>query len=233
MNDFRLDANSHRDLQHNLRDADLSLDQKLGLIAGLLNRLEPALLQRATAWEDKEIAQDFLEFAAPTGKEKETREERFIAALVGAAEFRRLADSAAMRSPDPGRAGFGHSASSGYFRLKIGSSAGYIGVPTPGQDRGVRKTFRERNQRWNSGFRCPTLGKPAKWYPPSHSPWTRISSGSDNRQCVASLATPGVSGRADRRVHRHVNSISSVEASAICSSKNPPSSAPVTPAART
>ena len=32
---------------------------------------------------------------------------KFIGALVGAAEFRRLADGAAMRSPDPGRAGFG------------------------------------------------------------------------------------------------------------------------------
>ena len=48
-----------------LYDAGRSLDQKLELIAGLLNRLEPALLQRAAAWEDEEIARSLLEFVNP------------------------------------------------------------------------------------------------------------------------------------------------------------------------
>lgn len=96
VSDFRLDANFIGASDHILDAADLSLDRRLELIAGLLNRLEPALLQRATAWEDEEIARAFLEFAAPAGNVQETsqRAARLLNALAGAA----------IRSPDPSQA---------------------------------------------------------------------------------------------------------------------------------
>ena len=98
MGDFRLDANFHEDLQRILDYADLSLDQRLELIAGLLNRLEPALLQRAAEWEDEEIARAFLEFVNPAAEDQGTRPRtaRLLNALVGAAEFKRRADGAGL-----------------------------------------------------------------------------------------------------------------------------------------
>ena len=98
MGDVNLDSNFHDDLQHVLDDADLSLDQKLERVAGLLNHLEPALLEKAAAWEDEEIARAFLEFVAPAGQDVGTRprEARLLNALVGAAEFGRRAHRAGL-----------------------------------------------------------------------------------------------------------------------------------------
>ena len=96
MGDFNLDASFHRDLRHILDDAGLSLDQRLERLAGLLDRLEPALLEGAAAWADDRIEQAFVEFVKLAGRRRETREERFIAALVGAAEFKRRADRAGL-----------------------------------------------------------------------------------------------------------------------------------------
>ena len=98
MDDFRPDADFHLDLQHILDDAELSLDRRLELIAGLLNRLEPTLLQRAAEWEDEEIARAFLEFVNPADKDQGTRPRtaRLLNALVGAAEFKRRADGAGL-----------------------------------------------------------------------------------------------------------------------------------------
>ena len=96
--DFRLDADFHRDLRHNLYDAGRSLDQKLELIAGFLNRPEPALLRRAAAWEDEEIARALLEFVNTAAEDQGTRPRaaRLLNALVGAAEFERRADGAGL-----------------------------------------------------------------------------------------------------------------------------------------
>ena len=99
MGDFNLDANFHRDLQHILDDADLSLDRRLERLAGLLNRLEPALLEGAAAWADEEIEQAFVEFVKPGDPHRQTREERLMSALVGAAEFKRRADRAGLTTP--------------------------------------------------------------------------------------------------------------------------------------
>ena len=98
MGDFSPDANFHEALDYILNDADLSLDQKLELIAGLLNRLEPALLQRAAEWEDGEIARAFIEFVNPADKDQGTlpRTARLLNALVGAAEFKRRADGSGL-----------------------------------------------------------------------------------------------------------------------------------------
>ena len=112
--DVRFDANSYRDLQPILDNADLSLDQKLELIAGLLNRLEPALLQRAAEWEDEEIARAFIEFVSPADKDQGTlpRTARLLNALGGrggvqaARRWLRI-DRAAVRPPDPRQAGTG------------------------------------------------------------------------------------------------------------------------------
>ena len=98
MGDFRFDTNFHLDLQRILDDPDLNLDRRLELVAGLLNRLEPTLLERATSWADEEIARAFLEFVNPAGLDQGTgpREARLLNALVGAAEFKRRADSAGL-----------------------------------------------------------------------------------------------------------------------------------------
>ena len=98
MGDVNLDANFHDVLQHILDDADLSLDQRMERVAGLLNRLEPALLEKAAEWEDEEIAQAFLTFVNPDGTDQETRprEARLLNALVGAAEFGRRAHRAGL-----------------------------------------------------------------------------------------------------------------------------------------
>ena len=68
----RFDANLHRDLQRILDDTDLNLDQRRARLAGLLHRLEPALLEKA-AWEDEGTAQAFLEFVAPADPYQDTR----------------------------------------------------------------------------------------------------------------------------------------------------------------
>ena len=98
MGDVNLDSNFHRDLQDILDDADLSLDQRMERVAGLLNRLEPALLEKAAAWEDEEIARAFLEFVAPAGQDEGTRprEARLLNALVGAAELKIRANRAGL-----------------------------------------------------------------------------------------------------------------------------------------
>ena len=98
MGDFRLDANFHEALQHILDDAELSLDRRLELIAGLLNRLEPALLQGTAEWEDEEIARASIEFVNPVARDQGTlpRAARLLNALVGAAEFKRCADGAGL-----------------------------------------------------------------------------------------------------------------------------------------
>ena len=97
MSDFELDPNFHRDLQRILDDVDLSIDQRLERLVRLLNRLEPALLARAAEWTDEEIAKAFLEFVMPADRlQEENRESRFLAALVGAAEFKRRADRAGL-----------------------------------------------------------------------------------------------------------------------------------------
>ena len=92
MGDSRLDSNFLQALNRILVDVDLSIDQRLEQLVALLNRLEPALHEVAAEWADEEIAKAFLEFVNPTGPFQEGRAERFIAALVGAAEFKRRAD---------------------------------------------------------------------------------------------------------------------------------------------
>ena len=89
-------VNFHRDLQLLLDDVDLSIDQRLERLVGLLNRLEPALLARAAEWTDQEIAEAFLEFVMPADRSQETRGSRFLTALVGAAEFKRRAERAGL-----------------------------------------------------------------------------------------------------------------------------------------
>ena len=97
MSDFELDANFHRDLQRILDDVDLSIDQRLERLVRLLNRLEPAFLARAAGWTEDEIAEAFLEFVMPAGRHREAnRASRFLAALIGAAEFKRRADLAGL-----------------------------------------------------------------------------------------------------------------------------------------
>ena len=96
MSDFDLDSNFHRDLRRLLDDADLSIDQRLQRLVGLLNRLEPALLEGAAGWTDEEIAKAFLELVFPDDRHQEPRESRFIAALAGAAELKMRADRAGL-----------------------------------------------------------------------------------------------------------------------------------------
>ena len=72
VDDFSLNANFHRELQHILDAVDLSLDQRLERLAGLLNRLEPALLEQAAAWADEEIERAFVEFVASVGTDQGT-----------------------------------------------------------------------------------------------------------------------------------------------------------------
>ena len=98
MDDFSLNANFHRELQHILDAVDLSLDQRLERLAGLLNRLEPALLEQAAAWADEEIERAFVEFVASAGTDQGTppRETRLLNALIGAAESQRRAHRAGL-----------------------------------------------------------------------------------------------------------------------------------------
>lgn len=98
MGDFGLDANFIEALDRILDNADLSLDRRLELAAGLLNRQEPAPLKEAAGWEDEEVARAFLEFVAPTGEDQGTRErpERLLNALIGATEFKRRAQRAGL-----------------------------------------------------------------------------------------------------------------------------------------
>ncbi len=91
MGDFHLDSSFHRDLQQILDDVDLSIDERLERLIALLNELEPALLESAVKLTDEEIAKAFLEFVNPAAPHQEGREERFIVALVGAAELKRRA----------------------------------------------------------------------------------------------------------------------------------------------
>lgn len=91
-----MDSSFHRDLRRLLDDADLNIDQRLQRLVGLLNRLEPALLESAAGWTDEEIAKAFLEFAFPDDRPQETRESRFVAALAGAAEFKLRANRAGL-----------------------------------------------------------------------------------------------------------------------------------------
>ena len=96
MGDFDLDSNFHESLRRILDDVDLSTDQRLEQLVALLGRLEPALLEAAAEWADGEIAKAFLEFVNPTDTHQGGREERFIAALVGAAELKRRAGQAGL-----------------------------------------------------------------------------------------------------------------------------------------
>ena len=96
MSDFELDANFHESLQRILDDVDLSIDERLEQLALLLDRLEPALLEAAAGLTDEEIAHAFLEFVNPAGTHREGREERFITALVGAAELKKRAGRAGL-----------------------------------------------------------------------------------------------------------------------------------------
>ena len=82
-----------------LDDVDLSIDQRVERLVGLLNWLEPALLANAAEWTDQEIAEAFLEFVTPADPSQETRASRFLTALVGAAEFKRRADGAGLAVP--------------------------------------------------------------------------------------------------------------------------------------
>ena len=96
MSDFELDYDFHESLQRILDDVDLSVDQRLERLAALLDRLGPALLETAAGLADEEIAHGFLEFVNPAGRRREGRAERFLAALVGAAELKRRADQAGL-----------------------------------------------------------------------------------------------------------------------------------------
>ena len=98
MGDVNLDSNFLEALDRILNDADLSLDHRLERLAGLLNRREPSLLEKAAAWEDEEIERAFIEFVNPAGKEQGTRprEARLLKALVGAAEFKIRANRAGL-----------------------------------------------------------------------------------------------------------------------------------------
>ena len=96
MGDLNLGSDFHRNLQLILDDDHLSIDQRLEHLGGLLNDLEPALLEAAAKLTDEEIAHAFLEFVRPAAPHREGCEERFIAALVGAAELKRRADQAGL-----------------------------------------------------------------------------------------------------------------------------------------
>ncbi len=96
MGDFDPDSNFHDSLRRIIDDDNLSIDQRLEHLGGLLNDLEPALLEAAAKLTDEEIAKAFLEFVNPADPHREGREERFIAALVGAAELKRRAGHAGL-----------------------------------------------------------------------------------------------------------------------------------------
>ena len=96
MGDFDVYPDFHESLRRILDGVDLSIDQRLEQLVALLSRLEPDLLEVASEWADEEIAKAFLEFLNPTDTHQEGREERFIAALVGAAELQRRAHQAGL-----------------------------------------------------------------------------------------------------------------------------------------
>ena len=98
MGDLNLGSDFHRNLQLILDDDNLSIDQRLDHLGGLLHDLEPALLEAAAKLTDEEIAEAFLEFVNPAAPHREGREQRFIAALVGGGGV-----EAARRSSRPGR----------------------------------------------------------------------------------------------------------------------------------
>ena len=75
-------------------DVDLSIDERLERLVGLLNRLEPALLETAARCSDAEIEIAFLEFVDPETYNSRRREARFLIALAGAGELKRRADRA-------------------------------------------------------------------------------------------------------------------------------------------
>lgn len=86
------DFDFQRDFDRIFQNPDLSIDQRLDQLVGLLNQLEPSLLQLAGQMSDHEIEEAFLEFVDPTGLVQGTRDSRFLAVLVAAAEFKQRAD---------------------------------------------------------------------------------------------------------------------------------------------
>jgi len=94
--DFHLDSDFHASLRRILDDDNLSIDQRLERLIAFLNDLEPALLKAAAKLTDEETAKAFLEFVNPAAPHQKGREERFIAALVGAAELKRRAGQAGL-----------------------------------------------------------------------------------------------------------------------------------------
>ena len=90
------DLNFQRDYDRIFDNPDLSIDQQLDQLIALLNQLEPNLIQLAAKMPDDEIERSFLEFVDPTGLVQGTRDSRFIAALVAAAELKQRADQAGM-----------------------------------------------------------------------------------------------------------------------------------------
>ena len=105
MGDFHPDSNFRRNLRRILDDVDLSIDERLEQLVALLNESEPALLEASAKLTDEEIAKAFLEFVLPTDPRQEGREDRFIAALVGAGRVETARPPsrlgrAAVRAPD-------------------------------------------------------------------------------------------------------------------------------------
>lgn len=88
------DFDFQRDYDRIFDNMDLSIDQQLDQLIALLNQFEPNLLQLAAQMPDDEMEKAFLEFVNPTGLVQGTRDSRFIAALVAAAEFKQRADQA-------------------------------------------------------------------------------------------------------------------------------------------
>ena len=88
------DFDFQRDYDRTFDNPELSIDQQLDQLIVLLNQLEPNLLQLPAQMPDDEIEKAFLEFFDPTGLVQGTRDSRFIAALVTAAEFKQRADQA-------------------------------------------------------------------------------------------------------------------------------------------
>ena len=84
--------NFQQAFDHILDNVDLSIDERLDRLVGLLNRLEPALLETAAGWSGAQIEEAFLEFIHSETHNEGRREARFLIALAGAAELKLRAD---------------------------------------------------------------------------------------------------------------------------------------------
>ena len=80
------------DLNSLLNNPDLRIDHILDRLAGLLNRLDPALLRTAASLQNEDLEAAFLQFVFRACAGESMAETKFLAALVAAAEFKIRAD---------------------------------------------------------------------------------------------------------------------------------------------